>query len=110
VKISSSNELPSSQRFDCSATTNGATEKQMPQLNSARQIGPEITFQGILIVVEGGGIRGRINAAGIHSQIHPEPPPRLQTQSGKLDHHLKRSIDASKHFEIQMLSQSPGQP
>ena len=71
MKISSSNELPSFQHFDCSATTNGATEKQMPQLNSARQIGPEITFQGILIVVEGGGTGERINTAGIHSESNP---------------------------------------
>jgi len=58
----------------------------MTQLDSARQIGPEITFQGILIVVESGGTGGRINAAGIfHSQklgpILPVPqqPALLRT-------------------------------
>jgi len=41
----------------------------MPWLDSAGQRGPEITLQGILIVVESGGTGGRINAAGIfHSQ------------------------------------------
>ena len=37
----------------------------MPWLDSAGQRGPEITLQGILIVVESGGTGGRINAAGI---------------------------------------------
>ena len=53
----------------CNTTTSGPIDKQRPQADSAHQIGPETTLQGVLIVVESGGKGGRIHAAGIfHSQ------------------------------------------
>ena len=53
----------------CFSTTSGPMDKWMLQADSAHQIGLKPTLQGILIVVEGGGTGGRINAAGIfHSQ------------------------------------------
>ena len=47
------------------STTSAPIDKWMLQADSARQIGLKPTLQGILIVVEGGGTGGRINAAGI---------------------------------------------
>ena len=42
----------------CFSTTKAIIDKWMLQLDSARQIGPETTLQGILIVVESGGTEG----------------------------------------------------
>jgi hypothetical protein len=63
VKICSGEKisLPSFRRFGSGATTNGAMGKWIARLDSAHQIGPEITFQSILILVESGGTGGRIN-------------------------------------------------
>ncbi len=38
--------------FACSSTTSDAMDKWRPQLDSARQIGPESTLTDFLIVVE----------------------------------------------------------
>ena len=40
--------------FVCNSTTKGAMVKWRPRLDSAGQEGPEITLEGVLIVVKGG--------------------------------------------------------
>src|SRR5271170_3663667 len=61
--------------FACTSTTGSPMDKWMAQADSAHQIGPETTLQGVLIVEEVGCAVGKKRAGGIfHSRpILPVP-------------------------------------
>jgi hypothetical protein len=69
------------ERFACSSTTKEATEKWRPQLDSKRQIGPEIPLHGILMVVGSGSRGGNKKVGGIFPPqnlgmfLHTSPQP-----------------------------------
>ena len=57
----------------CNTTTSNPIDKRRPQADSAHEIGPKTTLQGVLIVVESVGTVGKTRAGGIfHS--HPILP------------------------------------
>jgi hypothetical protein len=57
------------------ATTNKAMDKWRLRLDSAGQKGPEITLEGILIVVEGCFTAERTQRSGSGSGFENSPPP-----------------------------------
>ena len=46
----------------CNTTTSDPIDKRRPQADSAHEIGPKTTLQGVLIVVESGGTVGKTKA------------------------------------------------
>jgi len=46
----------------CNTTTSNPIDKRRPQADSAHEIGPKTTLQGVLIVVESGGTVGKTKA------------------------------------------------